>query len=100
MHSSQDQDDCPNFNTQGLDHGLRGLQCPEYPQRIYGIPDIDEIEPDHEQLIYAVGQALIAVENIDQENAAVLKQGTGNPDGQDNRNGQVNGVRKDEVVHG
>ena len=65
MHGAEDEDDKTHLDAEGFYDLLRiaddvaGLQCK------HSIAQVDEVEPNHQKIIYAVGQLFIAVKNID-----------------------------------
>jgi hypothetical protein len=99
MHPAQDEDDRACFETQLLDE-LTGIGDIEFhPQRIYGIAQVDEVKTHQQEIVHGLRQLLVAVKNIDQKDAAVTKEGSGYPDGEDNGDQEVETVEGENVRH-
>ena len=75
------------------EHVLRGLQVERDEA------DVDEVKADDEQVVHAVGQLLVAVEALDEEDAATFVKGPGDPNGEGDGEGQVEALGEDGFVH-
>src|SRR5215216_634284 len=64
------------------------------------VAEVDEVKADDEQVIDRVGEGFIAVEDVDEEDATVFVEGTGDPDGQGDADSQVNQVCAYSDCHG
>ena len=56
------------------------------------VAEVNEVKADDEQVIDGIGEGVVAVEDVDEEDAAVFMEGPSHPDGQGNAEGQVNQV--------
>src|ERR1041385_7012957 len=43
-------------------------------ERQCNVPDVDQVEPDHQQMVHRVGQRLVPAKGVHQKDAAVLVQ--------------------------
>ncbi len=50
-------------------------------------------------MVHGVGEGLVAVKCVDEEDAAVFVEGAGDPNGDGDRNEEVGGVRVDDDIH-
>src|ERR1043166_3670806 len=64
------------------------------------VAEVDEVETDDEQVVDGVGEGFVAVEDVDEEDAAVLMEGASHPDGQCDAECQVNQVCGNSDGHG
>src|SRR5689334_19512716 len=46
------------------------------------VAEINEVKADDEQVVDGIGEGVVAVEDVDEEDAAVFMEGTSHPDGQ------------------
>ncbi|CAM5437500.1 hypothetical protein SGLAM104S_07504 [Streptomyces glaucescens] len=60
---------------------------------------VDQVEADHEQVVDGVGELLVAVQHIGEEDPPVAAQRAGHPDGQGDAHQQVDDVGDDRTVH-
>ena len=70
-----------------------------YLQSVNGITNVDEVKTYEQQVVYTIGQFLVAVKNFYEKYFAILKKSAGNPDGNANSSYQVQTIGDDDVVH-
>src|SRR5437773_3868518 len=63
------------------------------------VTEVDQIEPNDEQVVDRVGQRLVAVKNIHQKNSAIFVERAGDPHSQGDAYPQVEDVRSNYNVH-
>ena len=92
MHTAEDQQHCADFDGQRLDAFLSGRDLIPQLECQTDEAEIDKIETHHQQVIDRISQRLVAVKNVDQEDAAILVQRVRDPDGQRDANAEINQV--------
>jgi hypothetical protein len=61
--------------------------------------DVEQVEPDDEQLVDRVGERGVVREDVLEEHPAVAREGARDPDGQRHGDGEVGEVRSGGPVH-
>jgi hypothetical protein len=89
VHCAEDEQYDADLSAFELDYAAEVLE------RVFGlegegnIADVDEVEADNEELVDGVGERGIAVESVQQEDAAAAVEGAGDPDGDGDADGEV-----------
>jgi hypothetical protein len=99
MHSPQDKNDRTRFHTQLLDQLPRIIDSEFNSQRVHGITQVDQVKAYQQQVVNGLCKLLIAMEDVDQKDLPVPEKGAGYPDGEDDRDGQINAVKREYVSH-
>lgn len=74
MHHAQHHEHQADLRREELDRLLKVVRLDPVLERERHISDVDEIEPDHQQLVDRIRQRLIAAERVQQEDPAVAEQ--------------------------
>src|SRR6266545_946864 len=82
MHSAEDEEHHADFYRERLDALFGGFDGVAELEGQTDVAEVDEVEADDEQVIDGVGQGVIAVKDVDEEDAAIFVEGTTYPDGQ------------------
>lgn len=99
MHAAEDEDDGTDLEAEDL-YEFAGIgYCVGDAEGVDGIAYIDEIEADDQQIIDCLGQIEIAMEDIDEEDLAILEESAGDPNGQDDAEDEIECVGKENVRH-
>jgi hypothetical protein len=69
------------------------------PQGQRNESDIDEVEPNHQQVVDRIRQPGISVETIHEEDTPISVQGAGHPDSERDADGEVGEVGPNDECH-
>lgn len=58
--------------------------------------DIDEVKANNQQMIHAVGEFLISLETVDEEDSTIAMKGLGDPNGEHQAQHKIDGVGDDD----
>ncbi|HJS25014.1 MAG TPA: hypothetical protein VJ751_11720 [Pyrinomonadaceae bacterium] len=100
VHPAEDEEHQAYFDGQGFNALLRRADDVAELQGQANVAEVDQIEADDEQVIDGVGEGFVAMEDVDEEDSSVFVEGTGDPDGQGDADGQVNQVCAYSDCHG
>src|ERR1700752_115909 len=100
VHAAEDDQHHSNLDRESLDAFLRAVDCVAELQGHADVAEVNQVEPDYEQVIDGVRERLIAVEDVDQEDTAVFVKRVGDPDCQGDADRQVNQVGAYYDIHG
>jgi hypothetical protein len=99
VHNTEDKDDGSHLNTEyfdelpGIGDILRdgeGTNC---------VTDVDQIEPNQQEIVNGISQGGIAVENIYEKDLPVAEKSAGYPNGQSDGQDKVKAVGGNNVRH-
>ena len=99
MHDAKDQEDAADFGAEDFKGGLGVLGCAAVFEGERNAADVHKVKADDEEVINRIGEAFVAVETVDEKNAAVFVEGASDPDGKGDANGVVGEVGPDCSVH-
>ena len=99
VHEAQHQQDHADLRAQTFQTLLRSRRRHAILQRERHITDVDQIEPDDEQVIDRVRKLLVSQKTIHEEDTTVCMQRPGDPDGERNADGEVDEIGRDNPVH-
>ena len=100
VHDPEHEEDDAELGAHEFKGGLRGLRLGSKAQREDDEADVDEVEADHEEVVYGVGHVFASAEGLDEEDTAVAMQGAGDPDGERDAQREIDDVAKDGNIHG
>src|SRR5882724_8216142 len=100
MHSAEDEQHHADFYRERLDALFGGFDGVAELEGQTDVAEVDEIEADDEQVIDGVGQGVIAMEDVNEKDAAIFVERTTYPDGQRDAEGEVNQVCGYSDCHG
>ena len=63
------------------------------------VADVDEVKPDHEQMIHRIGQLFVAKKAVHEKDSSVPVQCTGDPYGEGHTYGEIGDVGCYDPVH-
>ena len=81
VHAAENQQDGTDLGAQGFEHSLRvnwiftGLECQD------DIAKIDEVKADNQEMIDGIGQGLVAMACVNEEDPPVFMECSCDPDG-------------------
>jgi hypothetical protein len=61
--------------------------------------EVDEVEADHQEVVDGIGELLVPVQHVGEEDPPVAAERAGDPDGQGDADDQVDDVGDDRAVH-
>ena len=93
MHRTENQQDKADFGAEDFEDILVVNHRLEHFEKVDDEAEVDEIEPDDEQVIDAVGEFFTSLATIDQKDAAVFMKGAGHPDRERQGDDEIEGVR-------
>ena len=99
MHTSENEDDGAYFQAQGLHQFPDCTDIIRDAEGVYGIPDIHQVETYQQEVIDGLRQFPVAVKNIDEKDLAVAEERACYPDGQYEREGEIEAVTDKNVRH-
>ena len=100
VHASQHQKNETDLGSEDFEDVLVINHRLEYFEKVDDEAEVDEIEPDDEQMVNAVGEVFAALAAIDQENPAVFMKGAGHPDRERQGDDKIEGVSEKNWIHG
>src|ERR1051325_1826959 len=92
VHPAEDEEHHADLDGESLDALFGAGNDVTKFQGETDVAEVDEIKTDDEQVVDGVGERFVAVEDVDEEDAAVFVEGAGDPDGQGDADGEVNQV--------
>src|SRR6185369_7862989 len=92
VHPAEDEEHHADLDGESFDTLFGSNDCVAEFQGQAHVAEVDQVETDDEQVIDGVGEGFVAVEDVDEEDAAVFVEGTSDPDGQGDADGEVNQV--------
>ena len=100
VHPAQYQQHQPDFRTKRF-HGFLGTGCcdPVFQGQRYEA-DIDEVKPDHQQVVDGIRELFVAEKAVHEKNTAALMERTCHPDGKRDADGQLGDIGEDYPIHG
>jgi hypothetical protein len=99
MHNTEDKDDGSYLDTEDLDQ-LPGIgNILRDGKGTYSVADIDQVEPNQQEVINGIRQCGIAMENIYEKDFPVAEKSACYPDGQNDGEGEIKAVRDNDVRH-
>jgi len=100
VHPAEDEEHHANLYRQGFNALFRGIDDVAEFQGQADVTEVDQVEADDEQVIDRIGEGLVAVKDIHEKHTAVFVEGSGDPDGQRDAEGEVNQVCAYSDCHG
>jgi hypothetical protein len=100
VHRAEDEQHHAYLHGEGFDTLFGGGDGVAEFQGETDVTEVDEVKADDEQVIDGIGERFMAVEDVDEKDAAVFMESAGHPDGQCDAEGQVNQVCAYSDCHG
>src|SRR5581483_9691173 len=99
VQRTQDEQHRPDLHGQRLEQaaGVGDGRAVTQPQRVEA--QVDQAEADHEQVVDRLGQLLVPVEDLGEEDQSGPAEGAADPDGQGDGDGEIDDVGRDGEVH-
>lgn len=99
VHRAEHQQHHTHLGRQGLEDAACVLDGVVAAQVEGDEAEVDEVEADHQEVVDGVGELLVALEHVGEEDPSVAAEGPGHPDGQSDADDQVDDVGDDRTVH-
>ena len=99
MHDAQDQQHQANFGAERFQRLLRVSRRDAEPQRERDKSDIDQVEPDDEQVVDRIRERRVPVEAVHQEHAPIPMQGARHPGGERDADAEVSELGPNDECH-
>lgn len=100
VHDSQDNEHHADFYGEGFDTFLGISDFVAKFERHADVAEVDKVEANDKQVIDRIREGLVAVKDVDQEDATVLVKCLGDPDSECDAYRQVDEVGCDFYCHG
>src|SRR5690349_11671512 len=100
VHPAEDEEHHADLDGESLDALFGGGDGVAQFQGQADVAEVDEVETDDEEVVDGVREGLVAVEDVDEKDAAVFVERASDPDGQRDAERQVNQVCGDSDGHG
>jgi hypothetical protein len=79
VHTAQNEQHQTDLVRQNLDAGPGVRHFTADLEREADVPEIDQVEPDHEQMVDGVRERRVTVENLDKEYSSILVKRSSDP---------------------
>jgi hypothetical protein len=99
VHGAKHEENDADLRAQNFNGGVRSDRLFGALQGEHDETDIDEIEADEQEVIDGVGKRLVAVEGIDEKNAAMFVKRMADPNGQGDTDAEVDDIGGDDGAH-
>ena len=100
VHPAKDEKHHADLYRQGFNALLSCCDGVPELQGQSNVAEVDQVKTDDEQVIDRIGEGFVAVEDVDEKDAAIFVEGAGDPDGQGDADSQVNHVCAYSDCHG
>ena len=98
MHHAEDEQNDSDLVAEDLDRADQIDRLLIGPQNERDVPDVDEVEADHQKMIHGIGERVVAVKRVEEKDTAVTVQRVCDPDGHGQSDGQVDEIALDDHV--
>jgi len=92
MHDTEDKKDDANLVAEDLDRFHQIVRFLIRAQHKGDVSDVDQVEPDHQQMIHGIGKGVIAVKCVEKKNAAATMKRVCDPYGNGEADCQVDEI--------
>ena len=98
MHHAEDQQDDSDLVAEHFDRSDQIDRLLIGPKNECDVPDVDEVEADHQKMIHGIGERVVAVERVEEKDAAITVQRSCDPHRYGQGDGQVDEIALDDHV--